>query len=173
MKNVTRFAAIAAGAGLLAACGGGGEEAREKQIEDMAKRHGVNADVELDDKGEVASVKINNGMGGATVGSNLSLPDNFPSDVSVDDNWSVMAISPAPGVDGFMVNAMTDDSVEETLSKLRSSLGAKGWTEEASDQPTPQMQRINFVKDDRMTNVNLISGGPQLTVQLVTMKKPG
>lgn len=172
MKLISVFAGVAACALMLGACGGGSEDAREKQIEDAAKRHGVDADVELDDKGEVASVKINNGMG-ATVGQNLDLPDNFPSDVPVDDDWSIMAISPAPGVDGFMVNAMTDDGVDETLEKLRNALGAQGWTEETADQPTPQMSRVNFVKDGRMTNVNLIDGGPQLTVQLVTMKKPG
>lgn len=162
--------AFAAMAGLaISACGGGSDEAREKQIEAEAAKHGIDADVELDENGEVKSVTVNNGMG-AVVGKNLSLPDGFPSDVPVPDSWSIMSTSPVPN--GFMVSAMTDGSTDDVFAALRKSLTAKGWTEETTDQPNPMMSRINFVKDDRMTNATLIAGGPQLTVQFVTMKKP-
>ncbi|WP_425411041.1 hypothetical protein [Hyphococcus sp.] len=170
MRKVLSFAALGAGAVLLAACGGG-EEAREKQMEDMAKRHGVDADVELDDKGEVKSVKINNGLGGAVVGQNIDLPDGFPADVPVSDEWSIMATTPTPG--GYMIQAMSGDSADAIIEDVRKALNAEGWTEETVDNPVPQMHRIGFTKDDRMTTLNLIANGEQMSVQLLTMKKPG
>ena len=161
---------IFAAASLLAACGGGGgDEAREIKMEAEAAKHGIDADVELDDKGEVKSVTVNNGMG-AKVGKNLDLPADFPSDVPVSEGWSIMSTSPTPG--GFMVQATTGDSVEDTLAAIRKDMTAQGWTEESADQPNAMMSRIGFTKDDRLTSFNLMAVEPNLTVQLVTMKRP-
>ena len=41
---------------LLAGCGTDDNDSREQQIEAMARKHGVNADVSLDAGGEVQSV---------------------------------------------------------------------------------------------------------------------
>ena len=165
-----RILGLLAGGVLLAACGGGDNEAREKKIEAEAAKHGVNADVELDEKGEVKSVAINNGLGGA-VGNNLDLPAGFPADVPVADDWSVMASSAVPQ-DGFMLQATTGDNVDDTLAAIRASMTAAGWTEENADQPNAMMSRVGFGKGDRMTTFSLMSTGGPLTVQLVTMTRP-
>ena len=169
MKNAHVLMA-AIGALTLAACGGG-DEAKEQQLEDYAAQHGVDADVELDEKGEVKSVTVNN-ANGARVGQDLSLPDGFPDDVHVSDNWSVMATSPVPQ-GGFMLNATTPESAEATLSAIRQAMLAKGWAVEAETQSGAMMTQIGFVKDDRLASFNLMdTGGAALNVQLVTMKKP-
>lgn len=169
--NITSLAAILGASALLAACGGGDNtSAKEKKIEEYAAKHGVDADVELDEKGEVKSVTVNNGLG-AKVGNNLDLPADFPKDVHVSGDWSVMAISPAPQ-GGFMLNATTTSSVDDTLSAIREKMAANGWSVENEDQPNAMMNRIGFVKDDRLASFNLINTGAQLNVQLVTMKRP-
>ncbi|GJL91313.1 hypothetical protein [Hyphococcus sp.] len=170
-SRITELAAIFGASVLLAACGGGNDAStKEKEMEDYAAQHGVDADVELDDKGEVKSVTVNNGLGGAKVGSNLSLPDGFPGDVPVNADWSIMSTSPVPN--GFMLHATTSENAEDALASIRKAMTAQGWTEETSDQPNAMMSRIGFSKGDRMTTFNLMKVNPNLTVQLVTMQKP-
>lgn len=154
---------------MLGACGGG-NDAREAQMEREAARHGVDADVELNDKGEVEKVEIK-GLGGASVGSNLDLPADFPEDVPVPSGWSIMATTPAPG--GYMVQALSGDGAQGIMDAMRASLTDQGWTETSADSPTPQMQRLGFTKDDRMTNVVITENGDTHAVQIITMKTPG
>lgn len=172
IRNKTLLGAFAASL-MLAACGGGSDEAREKKMEQEAAKHGIDADVELDDKGDVKSVRINNGLGG-TVGQNLDLPDGFPSDVPVDGDWSVISTSSVPGQEnGFMIQAMTEASIADLAEGVRAEMIGAGWTEANADQPTPQMSRLGFEKDERMTNFILMDAGGKTSVQVVTMKKPG
>ncbi len=154
---------------LLAACGGG-NDAKEQKIEDYAAQHGVDADVELDAKGEVKSVTVNNGMG-AMVGDNLDLPDGFPGDIHVSDNWSVMSTSRIPQ-SGFIVTAMTGASVEDTASEIREKMIANGWAVENEDQPNEMMTQMGFTKDNRVANFNLLNTGGRLNIQLSTMTRP-
>ncbi len=172
MKTNTLIISLGA-ALLVTACGGGSEEAREKKIEAEAAKHGIDADVELDDKGEVASVRINNGLG-ATVGSNLDLPDGFPADVPMGGGWSIISTSAVPGQQGgFMVQAMSEDSMADIAETAQRDMAAAGWSNTASDNPTPQMSRLGFEKDGRLTNYILMDAGGKTSVQVVTMKKPG
>tara|TARA_R110001592_G_scaffold363393_1_gene687304 strand:+ start:156649 stop:157155 length:507 start_codon:yes stop_codon:yes gene_type:complete len=151
---------------LLAGCGSDDNDSREQQIEAMARKHGVNADVSLDARGEVQSVTINS-ANGAQIGKNLQLPEDFPSDVPMAPDWAVMSISPAPG--GFMVHAMTDVSAAEALAATREQLTSEGWVETGFAQTNTAMAQIRFAKGDRITNVNLMDTGAQRTVQLLTM----
>ncbi|MEO1136458.1 MAG: hypothetical protein AAFW68_07595 [Pseudomonadota bacterium] len=153
----------------LGACGGG-NEAREQEIEREAARHGVDADVELNERGEVETVEIK-GLGGTSVGSNLDLPADFPADVPVPADWSIMATTPAPG--GYMVQALSGDDAQSIVDVMRASLSANGWAETSADTPTPQMRRIGFNKDDRMTNVIVTENGETHAVQIITIKTPG
>ncbi len=159
----TRFVAVSAVA-LLTACGGGGDaETREAKMEQEAKKHGIDVDV--------TTVELKSGHG--TIGNNLDLPDDFPKDVVLAANWNVISVVPAP-TGGYMVQAMTDSDVETVIADVRKNLTAEGWTETAFDQPAAIMTRINFEKGERVATLNVTNtGGPQLSLALVTMKKPG
>lgn len=150
---------------LLVGCAGEKDE-REQHIEAIAAEHGVNADVSLDAEGEVESISIHS-AGGGQVGKNLQLPDDFPDDVLMAPNWDVMSISPAPG--GFMVQAMTDVSMEDALAAAREQLTSEGWEETGFAQPNPMMSQARFSKGDRSTNINVMDTGAQRTLQLMTM----
>ena len=165
MEIKTGLATIVIAATLLAGCSSD-NDSREQQIEAMAKKHGVNADVSLNAQGEVQSVTINS-ANGAQVGKNLQLPDDFPDDVPMAPDWAVMAVSPAPG--GFMVQAMTDAPAADVLAATREQLTSEGWVETGFAQPIPAMAQIGFAKGERTTNVNVMDGGDQRTVQMVTM----
>ncbi len=168
IKNKWLFTAGAAL--LIASCGGGDKESQEKKMEAEAAKHGFDADVELNDDGDVEKVKIKT-LGGAEVGQNLDLPADFPKDVALSSDWSIMAVSPAPQ-GGYMVQAMASETSDEIVAKAREAMTADGWTEESYDQPTPQMTRLGFVKDNRLTSYNLMLNGDTIMVQLVTIEKP-
>lgn len=157
------------GAGVLAACGGGDDDAREARIERELQKRGLDGDVEVNDRGEVTKAEIR--RGDQRVGQNLSLPEGFPDDVAIPDGWNVMHTTPAPQ-GGFMLQALSEDSVEAIAESVRKSLSGDGWTETAADNPAPTMTRMSFEKGDRMTNVNILSAGGQNSVQLLTMDKP-
>ena len=107
------------------------------------------------------------------MGKNVSLPDEFPDDVSVDDDWTVNAVSAVQ--DGYMVSAMAEDaSMDDVAASVRSALSAKGWTEEAGGVAMAQMTQLKFEKDGRLSSYTLMDAGKgSISVQLVTMKMPG
>ncbi len=162
--------AVGIAALVLQACGrGDSTEAREKQMEDYAAKHGVAVDVELDEHGGTGSVAINSPTGGQ-VGTNLKLPDGFPVDVSVHPDEVIMSTSPTPG--GFMVQALTKSDATTLLAWHRAEMTAQGWIEEAAGPSGAGMQRATFKKDDRIANVNFIPNGDGSAVQIMTMKMP-
>jgi hypothetical protein len=167
-KNLTAMAS--ASIVLLSACGGPGGESREEAMEAQARRLGIDADVTLDASGEVGRVEIT-GPGGARYGSNVTLPSDFPSDVPIDDGWSIVAVTPAP-MGGYMLQALTDRDLAAATERLAARFTDAGWSETTRNQSGPQMGSLGFEKGDRMATVNLIAGGEQLSVQLMTMPKP-
>jgi|GEM_PF-1308888 len=172
---MTKFVSLFATASLtalgLGACSGGSDSAREEQIEELARQHGVDADVTLGVDGDVEQVAVK-GLGGATVGKNLAMPDGFPDDIVVDAGWNIMGTNTIP-TGGYMVQAMSESGAPAILEMLRSAMTAKGWAETASEQPVGSMTKIGFEKEDRMAVYTIIAAGPQRTIQLMTMKKPG
>jgi len=170
-----KFAPLLATASLaalgLSACSGGSDNTREEQIEELARQHGVDADVTLGVDGEVQQVAVK-GLGGGTVGKNLSMPDGFPDDVVVDSSWNIMGTNIIP-TGGHMVQAISDSEAPTIMDMLRPAMTAKGWTEAESGKPVGPMSKIGFEKDGRMAVYTIITGGPQRTIQLMTMKKPG
>lgn len=169
MQNKLRLTALIGVTALLSACGGD-TDSREAAIEKEAKKHGVDADVTVDKNGDLETVAIKHGN--AVVGQQLNLPDGFPAEIQLPSDWNMIASSPVPNIDGFSVQALSEDDADTIVSTLRAALSADGWTETEADAPTPQMNRINFEKDDRMANFNIIANGETNAIQLMTMKRP-
>lgn len=151
-------------------CGDSEAESREAEMEALAERHGINADVTLDEDGSVGSVTISSSYG--AVGNSLDLPDGFPTDVPISAGWNVMAVSQVPQ-GGFMLQAMSESSQQAAIAEIREAMQDDGWSEEGFKQPAPHMSQLAFGKGDRMANVNVMQlGEAQLTIQLATMLKP-
>jgi hypothetical protein len=153
----------------LGGCGGGDElQSRELAMERQAQRFGIDAEVQLDESGEVDQVAVQT-LGGMA-GQNLDLPESFPEDVSLNPEWNITSVAPVP-TGGFLVQALAQESMADIVAGARTRLTATGWTEtEFADGA--QMTRLSFEKDARMTSLNLISNGAQVVVQLATMPKP-
>ena len=155
---------------LISACGGNNSvEDRERAMEDLAAKHGIDVDVDLSETGETKQVVMN--TAGGQVGSGLELPAGFPNDVIVPSDWNIMAAS-APMPQNYMVQAIAEDDLSAVLETLREEMSELGWTEAETAQMTPQMSRISFEKGDRLTGYTITQNGETQLVQVVSMPKP-
>lgn len=154
--------------GSLAACGQPDtSETRESELEDYAAQHGIDADITVDDNGDVSSVTMNS-AGGGQVGTDLPLPPGFPDDVVLHSSEAVYSVTPSPG-GIFMVQAFSDATIEDLSAWHRSEMQQRGWTEQGGSGSGP----LSFRKDGRLANINFIPNGGRVTVQIMTMPMPG
>lgn len=170
MTRFSNFIALAGITALIAGCGGD-TESKEAQMEAQAKRHGVDADVELGKNGDVERIVVTTGLGGQ-YGQNIGLPGGFPDDVAVPDQWNITMSTSVPGTDGYSIQALSDAGTDEMLAEIRATMQARGWSEVAMATLTPQLTKIDFEKDGRMANFNITDAGESTAVQVLTMTKP-
>lgn len=111
-------------------------------------------------------------QGGAQAGSNLSLPDGFPDDVSLPTDMNVVSTS-TPLPDTQMIMGITPSTPASVIEAFRANMSDNGWTESGFQEMTPQMTRIDFEKGERMANVTVTLNGDTSAVQLMTGPKLG
>lgn len=145
-SSITLLCAALAASLLLVACGGNDNDSQEAQTEQPAKEHGIEP------------------------GNKQKPADEFPEDVVIPSNWSIIAKAPVD--DGFIVSARTDDTVDVALAAVRQLLAEEGWTETDMRKPNAMMTRVTFTKDGRITDLNFIDSYKSRNVQLTTSKKP-
>lgn len=161
----TVLALVVAGCA-LAACGGGSEQARERELEDYARSYGVDADVKVDKDGEVRSVTINQGTG--QVGKNLSLPDNFPEDVPIYEGISLHAATPIPG-GGISLSGIADSNLDDVAGFYATKMVELGWDDQSPPQSAPSQKTLRFVKGARNTMITLMPANPGTSVSVMVM----
>jgi hypothetical protein len=150
----------------LAACGGNPSQSREDRMEEYARAHGVDADVELDENGEVRSVTVNQGAG--QVGTNLDLPADFPDDIPVYPGLSLHSVAPVPG-GGLSVSGRTEDEMAEVAAFYAREMAASGWTDNSPAQAVATQRTLRFTKGARNAMLNLVPTDPGTTVSLNLM----
>jgi hypothetical protein len=100
----------------LAACGG------DEQVVETDQ-----GEVRVTREGEGVSVRSEEGGFEGRFGAGASLPDGFPEDVPLPDDYEVVG-SMVSQEDGTMVSLQTDGSSEAALDALRRGMEEKGWT---------------------------------------------
>ena len=127
MTIINRRIAVAALAGMLAlgtttltACGSAIENAVEE-----AAGNAVGGDVNIDDGNVSVTDSEGNEM---SIGEDVSIPDNWPSEIPVFDNGKLVTVVIGSG--GSSVNAMwtTDATPEEAAAAYGSALESAGFT---------------------------------------------
>lgn len=98
----------------------GTEEAIESSIEKA-----TNGAVDVDLDGETLTVNTNTGS--FTVGEEVDLPDDFPSDIHVIDGTIKMATETTE-IEGFSVSIETSKSVSAAKAEYEEQLVDDGWT---------------------------------------------
>ncbi|MFA6427356.1 MAG: hypothetical protein WCW16_02835 [Candidatus Magasanikbacteria bacterium] len=133
------------------------ENQMERQLE---KNLGGDAKVQVD--GE--NVNIQTQQGSLQVGENVSLPQDFPSDVYVIDGQLMSAMKNVAGA-GFQVVVKSDKSVKDAQELYENKLKEQGWTITASmDLGTASV--VSAKKDERVVTVSIGTeeGKKELTV---------
>ena len=173
MKTIVRPLALLAAtmmtAGLLAACDDDqSKQAREKELEDYAAKHGVVADVKINQDGSVKSVAIERNIGGtkSQAGKNLEVPADFPGDVPLYPGLELHAANTMP--QGHMIQGNTADDPETVAVAVTAGMAAQGWTADQSQRSGPMIS-LTFKKDNRTTGFTLLPGAAGTTVQITTL----
>lgn len=119
LATVTLLTLVGAGCGKKAA-DDAAETAAENAIENATNGQ---ADVDLGTN----SIKVNTSNSSFQVGSNVTLPANFPEDVYVVDGTLTSAITGAE-TSSFTLTIKTTKSVSEVQSLYKQQLAAEGWS---------------------------------------------
>ena len=167
MRTIPAFLPAVAVAVLATACGSGhnSAEAREKQLEEYARQHGVDADIELDGDGQV-TIQQSVAGGSVTTGQDLGVPDDFPRDVAIYPGMKILSSAVMPG--GYMLQGQAAASSAAVAGFFTSEMARHGWRDESPQAPAGlPMTSLRFVKDQRATGVNLIPDGDQVAVQIM------
>ncbi|MCR4306502.1 MAG: hypothetical protein NUV42_00880 [Candidatus Yonathbacteria bacterium] len=138
------------------------ERAAERAIE----RAG-GGDANVDFRGDnTATYKSDEGS--VTVGENVSLPSNWPSDVSmVRDAKIYYAMSSNPSTGGAGIGAMfgTSQSVSEVLGYYKTELPKQGWTIEG-ELSMAGASVLSATKGDRSLSVTVATGDNETSVTI-------
>lgn len=153
---------------LISACGDADDsaDAREEQIEQYAKKHGVDANVKIDDSNGDEEIVINRNVGGNTArpGKNLEVPDDFPRDIPIYPDMNIYAVDKIGA--GHMIQAQTSNNPDDIIDFYKEKMVGDGWADEATTNALPSMKNIRFTKGKRMTAVMILTEENQTTVQL-------
>ena len=154
----------------LAACDTS-EEAMENRIEEMAREHGVDMDIDLDaEDGAVTSMTMQGEDGETTTayGANISMPEDFPDDVTIYPGLELFSTTKMPT--GHLVQGHTDASRDEVIAFYKDKLPGEGWELEASTD-NPVMHMLQYRKESRTLNVGIMPGD-RTTVSLTSLAQP-
>ncbi|MFC1662977.1 hypothetical protein ACFL04_02285 [Patescibacteria group bacterium] len=140
-----------------------GREAAEENIESSIERatNGA-AEVDLDDN----SVTFNTNAGTFQAGENVSLPDDFPSDIHVVDGTITSATSVTEG-QSHTVSIQTNKSMDEVKAEYDSKLANDGWSETLSMQ-LPSGYSIGAEKGNRTVSISIGEDSGQTIVVIGT-----
>ncbi len=147
-------------------------EARERQLEQIARRHGVEVDVELDDSGQsVDRLTINHSVAGHTgqYGSNVALPEGFPDDVPVPEGLAIFANSKVPH--GYMIQGRSSEDAARLQAFFNEAAVAAGWQPGPSSATGP-IQQLQFDLGRRKLGVTITETGTERLVQISTIEMP-
>ncbi len=177
MKNISLFIMFATLATVVfygAGCNpfeAAQEKAQEKVEEKMAEKMlesmgGEGVDVDLDEDGEKATVKVKNedGDGEMLFGDEVELPDDLSDSIMIYDNAvPVSVIRNLGGEASAMIALKTEDSLKDVANWYVDKYETEGWEQEQSvDVNGTKM--LGWVKDDEQLLVTFGKEEDGLTV---------
>jgi len=153
MTRHSPFVAALALTLVLSACG----KAQDKAAQTLAEKaleanYGKGVDVDIADDGQTVTIQTEQGTLKQSSGDNVALPDGFPADVTLPDDYkltSVMTMGPATSV-----VMQSPGSLSDVYAKIKAGQADQGWKETLSMQGADGSM-LGFEKGDRSLLVNL------------------
>ncbi len=156
---------------LLTGCGSASDSntEREQQLEQYAKRHGVDVDVEINEASNEEKLVISN-INGSQTGNNLDMPEGFPQDVAIYPGMRIILSTPIPN--GMSLQAQSDDDKATVSAYFAQVMQQQGWTLKPQNAQSELMQSLQFEKGDRVASVMLIANNNLTNIQINAMRLP-
>lgn len=150
----TVLAAIALGV-LLAACGKSQESAGETLAgKALEASSGQDIDIREEDGHQTVTIEGAEGRYQHTIGENVPLPADFPTDITLPDDYQVMSVMTMGPAQSVVLS--TRESMSALYGKIQAGQSADGWKQTVSMQGT-EGSMLGFEKGDRGILVNLRS----------------
>ena len=142
------------------------EEAAEKAIEAEITQDGGAANVEINDDGFSMEFNGEDGKAMFNVGAGTEIPKDFPSDVPVYEGMTINMAHSQQQKGVFMVQALSQDSVEQVATFYEKETAKAGWEEESSTKQGDKMRMLSYTKDDRRLHVAMTTAKDGTNVTL-------
>ena len=167
-RRPSLFAALALSL-VLSACGQSEEKAAETLVEKALEANtGHEVDVDVDDDGQTVTIKTDQGTLTQTSGDNVALPDDFPADVSLPDDYKLMSVMTMGPVTSVVMQS--PGTLSDLFKHFKAGQAGEGWKETLSMQGADGSM-LGFEKEKRSLLVNLGTseeGGTTVSLSLQT-----
>lgn len=162
--------AVAVAVVLLAACGKAQESASEALAEQaLEAQTGAEVDLDTEDGVSTVTMKTDEGQLQHSVGENVPLPADFPKDVVLPDEYTVVSVMKMGPTQSVVLRS------PETMATLfihyKDGQADRGWRETMSMQG-PEGGSMGFEKDKRGVLVNLRPDIEGQTIVSLSLQAP-
>ncbi|MFY2762663.1 hypothetical protein [Arenimonas sp. MALMAid1274] len=166
-----RTALVAAfAAGLLCACGKAEDSAAQALAEQaLEARTGQKVDIRSEDGQDTVTIDGEQGRYQHTTGENVPLPSDFPKDVVLPSDYSVVSVMTMGPARSVVLRSR--EPLPALFERYQSGLAGQGWKETVSMQGE-EGSMLGFEKDKRGVLVNLRSDIEGHTVISLSLQAP-
>lgn len=126
--------------------------------------------VQVSQSGDQQQVTVKDGKGGEakiSVGGNVALPKDFPSDVHLPASYTIRSAVTMP--QGVVIDLHAPAAMQALYSEYDGTMKSAGWTEAMAMQSSQSESVLTFQKDKRSVVVTIVAtsdgGGSDVHVQ--------
>lgn len=116
-----------------AGCGGSEDDATNQAADDLAEQiaEAGGQDAEVDIDSETGEVDVQTDDGEMSVGEDVALPDDFPSEIPLPDDYELSAAMTSSADGGWTITGSLPDASEASFDELVAGFTDAGWTTES------------------------------------------
>ena len=158
---------------VLSACGRSEDKAAETLAEKAIEANSgqdVDVDIDSDADGQTVTIQTEEGTIKQSSGDNVTLPADFPTDITLPASYKVMSVMTMGPVTSVVMDV--PESPADLFASFKSGQAGQGWKETLSMQGGDGSM-LGFEKDDRSLLVNLgrsEDGGTMVSLSLQSKK---
>lgn len=154
---------------LLVGCEKAAKEAVEGAVESRIRREGGQANVELGDESFSMQMEGQDGDSRLNVGSGTKVPKEFPKDIPLYANMTVVMSHSQSRNQMFLIQATSQDPVSQVSKFYETEVPRQGWKEEnktvVQDGKT---QSLGYEKQGRVLQVTVMASDDEGTSLSIT-----
>lgn len=147
---------VAAIFSLFFGCEKAAKEAMEGAVESQLARDGVKGKVEIGDESFSMQLDGQDGASRMNIGSGTKVPEEFPKDIPLYSNMTVVMSHSQAENQMFLIQATSQDSVAKIAKFYETELPRQGWNEEhATVVQQGKMKSLGYQKEGRVLQVTV------------------